>query len=189
MKKLTFITCLALLPLALQAQEDRYDQLTNPKLTSINKEAPRSTFTSYTTEEDAIVNNRANGANRLSLNGKWKFNYVENFADRPTDFMNVRTEVNRWPDINVPGNWELQGFGTPIYVNQPYEFCSKGYEPYWDKLIRLMYPKTGIRQVRIAVISLLAMTGMEKKSSSVQTVARCCFLLHEWQVCRYEQGC
>ena len=47
MKKLTFITCLVLLPLALQAQEDRYDQLTNPKLTSINKEAPRSTFTSY----------------------------------------------------------------------------------------------------------------------------------------------
>ena len=81
------------------AQEDRYDQLTNPKLTSINKEAPRSTFTSYATEEDAIVNDRTNGASRLSLNGKWKFNYVENFADRPTDFMNVRTEVNRWPDI------------------------------------------------------------------------------------------
>ena len=133
MKKLTFITCLVLLSLALQAQEDRYDQLTNPKLTSINKEAPRSTFTSYATEEDAIVNDWTNGASRLSLNGKWKFNYVENFADRPTDFMNVRTEVNRWPDINVPGNWELQGFGTPIYVNQPYEFCSKGYEPYWDK--------------------------------------------------------
>ena len=59
MKKLTFITCLVLLPLALQAQEDRYDQLTNPKLTSINKEAPRSTFTSYATEEDAIVNDRS----------------------------------------------------------------------------------------------------------------------------------
>lgn len=69
MKKLTFITCLVLLPLALQAQEDRYDQLTNPKLTSINKEAPRSTFTSYATEEDAIVNDRTNGASRLSLNG------------------------------------------------------------------------------------------------------------------------
>ena len=31
------------------------------------------------------------------------------------------------------GNWELQGFGTPIYVNHPYEFCSSGYPPYWDK--------------------------------------------------------
>ena len=62
MKKLTFITCLALLPLALQAQEDRYDQLTNPKLTSINKEAPRSTFTSYDSEENAIINDRTEPA-------------------------------------------------------------------------------------------------------------------------------
>ena len=37
------------------------------------------------------------------------------------------------PDIDVPGNWELQGFGTPVYVNQSYEFCSPGYAPYWDK--------------------------------------------------------
>lgn len=51
----------------------------------------------------------------------------------PTDFMMDRVDASRWPDINVPGNWELQGFGTPIYVNQPYEFCSSGYPPYWDK--------------------------------------------------------
>ena len=70
---------------------------------------------------------------RISLNGKWKFNYVENFADRPTDFMDIHADVSKWPDINVPGNWELQGFGTPVYVNQSYEFCSPGYAPYWDK--------------------------------------------------------
>lgn len=58
---------------------------------------------------------------------------MENFADRPTDFMMDRVDASRWPDINVPGNWELQGFGTPIYVNHPYEFCSSGYPPYWDK--------------------------------------------------------
>lgn len=62
MKKLTFITCLVLLPLALQAQEDRYDQLTNPKLTSINKEAPRSTFTSYATKKMLSSTTGPNGA-------------------------------------------------------------------------------------------------------------------------------
>ena len=133
MKALTLLTCLSLLPLALAAQEDRYGQITNPKLTSINREAPRSTFTSYTNEADAIINDRKSGTFRLSLNGKWKFSYVENFADRPTNFMDARTNVSKWPDINVPGNWELQGFGTPIYVNQPYEFCSPGYPPYWEK--------------------------------------------------------
>ena len=48
----------ALLPLALAAQEDRYAQITNPRLTNINKEPPRSTFTSYTNEADAVINDR-----------------------------------------------------------------------------------------------------------------------------------
>lgn len=133
MKNLSLLCTLALLPLTLIAQEDRYGQITNPKLTNINKESPRSTFTSYTTEVDAIINDHKSGTLRLPLNGKWKFNYVENFADRPLNFMDTHVDVNKWADINVPGNWELQGFGTPIYVNQPYEFCSPGYPPYWDK--------------------------------------------------------
>lgn len=133
MKRHKLLLAAALLPLALTAQEDRYAQITNPNLTSIRKEAPRSTFTSYTNEADAVINNRKNGTFRLSLNGKWKFDYVENFADRPTDFMEPHADVSSWADINVPGNWELQGFGTPIYVNSRYEFCSPGYAPYWEK--------------------------------------------------------
>ena len=133
-KKYFLLTCLAAFPFGLTAQENnRYEEITNPKLTSINREPARSTFTSYVTEADAVINDRKNGTFRLSLNGKWKFHYVETFADRPTDFMMDRVDASRWPDINVPGNWELQGFGTPIYVNQPYEFCSSGYPPYWDK--------------------------------------------------------
>ena len=73
-----------------------------PKLTSINREPARSTFTSYVTEADAVINDRKNGTYRLSLNGKWKFHYVEAFADRPTDFMMDRVDASRWPDINVP---------------------------------------------------------------------------------------
>lgn len=41
--------------------------------------------------------------------------------------------VSDWADIQVPGNWERQGFGIPIYVNTSYEFCSPGYAPYWDR--------------------------------------------------------
>lgn len=134
MKKSILLTCLAVLPLTLSAQtNNRYEEIINPKLTSVNKEPARSTFTSYVTEADAVVNDRKNGTYRLSLNGKWKFHYVENFADRPMDFMGDRADIGRWPDINVPGNWELQGFGTPIYVNTRYEFCSPGYEPYWNE--------------------------------------------------------
>ena len=87
-KKYFLLTCLAAFPFALTAQENnRYEEITNPKLTSINREPARSTFTSYVTEADAVINDRKNGTFRLSLNGKWKFHYVETFADRPTDFM------------------------------------------------------------------------------------------------------
>lgn len=133
MKNLLTVACLFMLPLASMAQEERYKQITNPKLTDIQREAPRSSFTSYTNEKDAAANNRKDGTFRLSLNGKWKFNYVDSFSARPTDFMLPQKNVSDWADIEVPGNWELQGFGTPIYVNTSYEFCSPGYPPYWDK--------------------------------------------------------
>lgn len=134
MSKTTILsTCLLLSSLTLAAQEGRYEQITNPKLTSMHKEPARCTFTSYTSEADAIANDRKNGTYRLSLNGKWKFNYVENFADRPTDFSGGEEAMQGWSEIEVPGNWEVQGYGTPIYVNATYSFCSPGNPPYWDK--------------------------------------------------------
>ncbi|KAA6351711.1 Beta-galactosidase [termite gut metagenome] len=133
MKKFFVLTCVFLSSLVTQAQEARYEQITNPKLTSINREAPHSTFTSYTNEKDAIKNEKTSGTYRLMLNGKWKFDYVENFADRPVNFAKPNTDVSGWADIIVPGNWERQGFGTPIYTNSNYSFCSRGYPPYWDR--------------------------------------------------------
>lgn len=133
--KLLILTGL-LLPLAtVMAQDnDRYVMITNPDLTSINREAPRSTFTSYTSENAAIQNNRKDGTYRLSLNGTWKFNYVEDFEKCPDDFMKVDFDDSKWADIKVPGNWERQGFGTPIYVNTSYEFTSPAHiAPFWKK--------------------------------------------------------
>ncbi len=61
----------------------------------------------------------------LSLNGKWKFNWVKNVDKRPQGFQNPEYDVTSWDDINVPGCWERQGYGTPVYVNVTYEFDSK----------------------------------------------------------------
>lgn len=133
MKLTRLLAALALVPTLMQAQSDRYAQITNPKLTDVNRESPRCTFTSYTSEADAITNDRIHGTLRLSLNGKWKFHYVEKFNERPTPKLDMTEAAKRWPDIQVPGNWEMQGFGTPIYVNMAYEFCSKGYPPYMEK--------------------------------------------------------
>lgn len=114
-------------------QKDRYADITDPGLTGINKEAPRASFISYKDEASALKNVPASGAYYQSLNGKWKFNYVEYLDDRPVDFMNPSFDVSKWNDIDVPGNWETQGFGTPIYVNVSYEFISPGFKNYFDK--------------------------------------------------------
>ena len=135
MKKLSALSALLVFSVALQAQQsDRYAEITNPELTCINRETPRCTFTSYTNEQDAINNDRKTGTYRLSLNGTWKFHYVDNFNERPTAFMKESFDISSWSDIQVPGNWERQGFGTPIYVNATYEFTSPAHvTPFWEK--------------------------------------------------------
>lgn len=118
---------------AVAADSDRYSEITNPKLTAINREPARASFTSFVDEQSALKNQRTSGTYYLPLNGKWKFNYVETLDERPTDFMNPSFDASKWADIVVPGNWERQGFGVPIYVNVSYEFISPGFAPYWDK--------------------------------------------------------
>ena len=136
MNRLLYLPLLAVLcPVALSAQSqgDRYAEITNPDLTSLKREAPRATFTSYVNEDYAELNNRKDGTFRLLLNGTWQFNYVDSFSMRPMDFDAASLDKYEWHDITVPGNWELQGFGLPIYVNTRYEFVSVGYPVYWQK--------------------------------------------------------
>ncbi|MCR5076861.1 MAG: DUF4981 domain-containing protein [Prevotella sp.] len=61
----------------------------------------------------------------MSLNGKWKFHWNRNPDLRPKDFYQTDFATHGWNDINVPGNWERQGYGLPIYVNETYEFDDK----------------------------------------------------------------
>ncbi len=53
----------------------------------------------------------------LSLDGTWKFNWVANADQRPTDFYKTDLDDSKWGTIAMPGNWEMNGFGDPEYVN------------------------------------------------------------------------
>ncbi len=137
MKTKLLVTLMALISFTViaQDQENRYAEITNPKLVNINKLPPRSSFFSFTSAADAKdASYSSKGSNVLLLNGTWKFHYSENFSGRPMkDFYNMEFDAQSWSDIQVPGNWEIQGFGTPIYVNTTYEFTSPGHPPYWDR--------------------------------------------------------
>lgn len=60
-----------------------------------------------------------------SLDGKWRFRWSPNPDERPADFFSEGFDASGWDSIAVPGHWQLQGFGKPIYTNQPYPFACR----------------------------------------------------------------
>ena len=58
----------------------------------------------------------------LSLDGQWSFHWSKDPESRPADFYREDYDVSQWDKITVPGNWQLQGYGMPIYVNMQYPF-------------------------------------------------------------------
>ncbi|MEJ5995671.1 glycoside hydrolase family 2 TIM barrel-domain containing protein [Pedobacter sp. Du54] len=117
MKK-TIFSIIGLLCFSLaEAQNNDWE---NPKLVDQGKEKAHVTFMLYDSEKEVIADDYAKSPYHQSLNGQWKFNYVDKHADRIKDF--YRTDLNdrAWANLNVPSNWELNGFGIPIYTNITY---------------------------------------------------------------------
>ncbi|UCC41702.1 MAG: DUF4981 domain-containing protein [Candidatus Aminicenantes bacterium] len=94
----------------------------NPAVIGQNKEPGHCTYVPFADEETALKNNPVLSPFYKSLNGTWKFNWVRRPSDRPKHFYNDKYDVSQWNTIKVPGNWELQGFGVPVYTNTDYPF-------------------------------------------------------------------
>lgn len=82
--------------------------------------APHASFVPHATLAGALSGERERSPWYQSLNGTWRFNYVAHPADRPVGFWLDGADLSAWDSIRVPGNWEVQGFGIPIYTNIPY---------------------------------------------------------------------
>lgn len=91
-------------------------------VTSVGREAPRTEFSSWTNESDALEKSFEESPYYKSLNGVWKFYFTEDHRTLPDGITNAGVNTDKWADIKVPGNWEPQGFGTAIYTNIPYDF-------------------------------------------------------------------
>lgn len=113
--------CLVIFSQELPHPLDHYIQ--NPQVIQENKEPAHATFYSFNSPENALKNEWKNRKNYQLLNGEWKFKWVRKPADRPMDFMQTGFNDNDWDNITVPANWEVEGFGVPIYVNHQYEFA------------------------------------------------------------------
>ncbi|MFV9552451.1 glycoside hydrolase family 2 TIM barrel-domain containing protein [Algibacter sp. PT7-4] len=95
----------------------------NPEIFQINRETPRATFYNHRTVAEAITNKGWKSSSFYkSLNGTWKFYYADSVQARPKRFYKEDFSLKGWDTISVPSNWELKGFGLPIYVNAGYVF-------------------------------------------------------------------
>jgi beta-galactosidase len=94
----------------------------NPDVIGVNKEAPHCTLMVYPDKSSAIKGERYLSPFYHSLNGRWRFHWVDKPVERPMGFFETDFDDSHWDLVEVPCNWQLQGYGIPIYLNQPYPF-------------------------------------------------------------------
>lgn len=116
MRKLLAATCLVVQTAFAQQNND----WENPALVEWNKEKPHATFMLFSNTADVKKDDYSESAYFQSLNGSWRFSYADKYAFRPVNFYEPSLDDSRWSDIEVPSNWEVKGFGIPIYTNIAY---------------------------------------------------------------------
>ena len=103
---------LALLCLPLSALAQHHDW-ENQSILHINREPARASFFAYKEQP---------GDRQLSLNGHWKFHWTKTPEEQPQDFFRTDYDDASWSSFPVPGDWEMNGYGTPIYSSSGYTF-------------------------------------------------------------------
>lgn len=90
----------------------------DPNVNQINREPMHASFFAYESESMAQKGAKEASSLFLSLNGKWRFGWVKDATDRPLDFYKPEYNDKMWKLMSVPGLWELNGYGDPVYVNK-----------------------------------------------------------------------
>lgn len=117
MKKQLVTGLFAVLAFTAAAQSNEWQ---DPEVNAINRAPMHANFFAYETAEMADKAVKEQSANFMTLNGSWKFFWVKDADARPTDFWKVGYNDKGWDDMPIPGVWELNGFGDPLYVNIGY---------------------------------------------------------------------
>ena len=118
MKKYVFLGLAGCALLSANAQT--FKEWQDESVNEVNRAAMHTHFFAYENAEKAGSDVKENSKNFMSMNGSWKFFWVKNADQRPTDFWEVGYNDKGWDDMKVPAVWELNGYGDPIYVNIGY---------------------------------------------------------------------
>ena len=103
----------------------------NERVFAVGKFPCHVTFIPFASDAEMVSDpsyelpwNRTESSRYMLLNGKWKFNWVADPNNRPVGFQAPKYDVSGWNEIDVPSNWEMKGYGTPLYSNSTYPFLN-----------------------------------------------------------------
>lgn len=97
---------------------------------TVNGQTRRTEVIFHADRDEALRVPFERSAYYRSLNGEWRFRYFDSQTQLPADIgSTTAADAGAWGTIRVPGNWEMQGHGVPIYVNTVYEFAPVDPQP------------------------------------------------------------
>lgn len=129
--KILFIGCISFFTLYVQAHDKNrpYHAWEDETVFGVNKEPGHATYVPFPSVEGMRQSPdyqkrwlQPVSSRYQSLNGNWKFNWVKQPSERPVSFYMPEFDDSAWAEIPVPSNWEMLGYGTPIYTNVTYPF-------------------------------------------------------------------
>ena len=109
---------------------------------SVNREPAHATLFPFADRQHALDGDRTSSRWLLSLDGTWKFYWVRKPGDRPLNFFEEDYDDSGWDEIEVPSNWEVQGYGYPIYLDTEYPFPAD-----WPRIPHTYNPVGSYRRV------------------------------------------
>src|SRR5574344_79468 len=92
----------------------------DPSVNRLNCETPRANYFAYENDALAQKSDKSASSRYLSMEGKWKFNFVKDHNLRPQNFFSLKFDDSKWVDFPVPGLFEINGYGDPTYRNAGY---------------------------------------------------------------------
>ena len=94
----------------------------NQFVTGVNKLPGHTFFIPFPSKDTALSGSWDKSEYFMSLNGQWKFHWSPDVKTRPPEFFRKDFDVSGWPEIEVPSDWQMKGYGVPIYLNVDYPF-------------------------------------------------------------------
>jgi len=124
MLRTLLLTAACLASIGATAAKEQTPVWKNPQVNQVNREARRANFFAFEDADKAKAGDKTKSSRYLSMEGKWRFNFVKDHNLAPKDFFSLKFDDSQWVDFPVPGLFEIEGYGDKIYRNVGYSWAT-----------------------------------------------------------------